>query len=1187
MKPIKRTIAVMLAVLMLVGMLAAVPFTASAESGSCGGNLTWELADGVLTISGTGNMYNYDNGAQNAPWMNYGGSIESVVIGNGVTSIGNFAFSSCSMTQIDLPETLTSIGNSAFFMCSQLESVYIPASVTSIGTSPFWACRSLAGIFVASGNNAFCDVNGVLYNKAVTTLISYPSGKVGTTFTVPDTVTQIADYAMFDCFYASDRLYTVTIPGSVTTIGEYALADMSSGNDHAVQLYLSDGLQQVGECAFIGLGVTSVTIPGTLTEVGEGMFSNCSRLTSVTVEYGVETIGLGAFAGCPELTEVKLPDSVTTIYNNAFWGCESLENIHIPSSVTSIGDMPAQVGAMGGDYGVFEGCTSLEYICSDAANSAAETYADENGIEFRQCSGGTCGDELYWHIHDGVLTISGIGDMDDYAPDANAPWDETGEIFSRVVIERGVTGIGEFAFDSNGITSVSIADTVTRIGTGGFAESGLTSVTIPGSMETWSEAFVMCRSLTSVTILPGVETLDNMCFGGCESLTSVTIPDTVTAINAGAFHLCYDLSEITIPDSVETIGTAAFAETALESVILPPNLTSISEDLFAGCEDLYYVEIPEGVTAIEACAFSGCSSLQNVHIPDSIQTFGVSVFEGCHSDFFLCSYIEDGIVKQYCDYNGIDFRWCALVADGDWTYCFHNGEATIRLYTGTQNNVTVPSQLGGYPVTGIQDFVGGLVVGDIHLTIPASVTHINALTWVGSNIADFTVDSANPVYSNDENGVLYNKNKTTLVAYPSCAARTWFEVPATVTEIGDYAFEYAPLTQITLPSGLLTIGNEAFIRSSLESVMLPSTLTTIGIMAFCECTDLGAEGIHIPASVTTIGDGAFGMCGQLAFLCAEDANGVAAQYVEQENINAQYAPDVYFTIEFRVCDGHNDSQPDDSINVTIRDSIGVNFHLDFDDPSRADVDSVTVTYKNFDGETVTETYQKSDLPVKDGKYIVTVWIAPAQLSDVITVNIGDTEYNQSVLEYCEDLRLGEENAVYFPFLTALEQYAQAAKAAFNYPGETIVDISGLTVPAELTEWNYQLAASAGIKDMIDSIAFLALTKPEFRFYTSSISEETAMACTVTAYFDDGGAAGDLHARFAKNAQGDVLIEVTGIDAKDLGRTVVVTITGLGETAQQIRFAGYDFAKLMTASDNNADLGAALYNYGKAANALWA
>ncbi|MBQ7541737.1 MAG: hypothetical protein IJT44_05550, partial [Clostridia bacterium] len=221
---------------------------------------------------------------------------------------------------------------------------------------------------------------------------------------------------------------------------------------------------------------------------------------------------------------------------------------------------------------------------------------------------------------------------------------------------------------------------------------------------------------------------------------------------------------------------------------------------------------------------------------------------------------------------------------------------------------------------------------------------------------------------------------------------------------------------------------------------------------------------------------------------------------------------------------NSDDTPNDTINVTITDGIGVNFYLDFAAPSREGVDSATVTYKDFSGETVNETYTKSELALQpDGRYKLTVWIAPAQLADVITVEIGDTVYTQSVRAYCEELKGNQDYSAYFPFVNALEQYAQTANNTFNYTEDTIADVSGLTAAEGFDSWQPQLSASPDMISKIGSISFLALTKPEFRFYTPDISEETAAACTVTASFKDGGAAGSLNARFAKNAQGDVLV----------------------------------------------------------------
>ena len=268
----------------------------------------------------------------------------------------------------------------------------------------------------------------------------------------------------------------------------------------------------------------------------------------------------------------------------------------------------------------------------------------------------------------------------------------------------------------------------------------------------------------------------------------------------------------------------------------------------------------------------------------------------------------------------------------------------------------------------------------------------------------------------------------------------------------------------------------------------------------------------------------------------------------------------------------------DEISVTINDGIGVNFLLGLDDPSREGVESVTVTYKNLSGETVTETRQKNALPVENGKYKITVRIAPAQLADEITVKVGSEDaIGTSVLNYCEELISGDYAQKYKDVALALEQYAQAANNVFGYSDDTITDIGELSTDAvqnAAVVFNDATGAVTGA-------SFMALTKPEFRFYTAGIDETTAVdynEAGVTATMADGG--DTLNARFVKKADGKVLLEVTGVSAENMDKDITVTVTGLGD----ITFNGNAFAKAMAKSGNTAqqNLGAALYNYGAAA-----
>ena len=237
----KRLLSFVLAVLMIVSILPATALAADiVASGTCGAegdgsNLTWTLdSDGVLTISGSGDMHGY--GSSDAPWH---GRVKSAVIAEGVTSIGGKAFLDCtSLTSVTIPDSVTSIGKQAFMYCTSLTGVTIPDSVTSIGSSAFSYCKSLTSV------------------------------------TIPNSVTSIGGCAFMDC----SSLTSVTIPNSVTSIGEYAFYNCRS----LTSVTIPDGVTSIGRYAFHDCrSLTSVTIPDSVTSIGVWAFCDCTSLTDV------------------------------------------------------------------------------------------------------------------------------------------------------------------------------------------------------------------------------------------------------------------------------------------------------------------------------------------------------------------------------------------------------------------------------------------------------------------------------------------------------------------------------------------------------------------------------------------------------------------------------------------------------------------------------------------------------------------------------------------------------------------------------------------------------------------------------------------------------------------------------------------------------------------------------------------
>ncbi len=287
-------------------------------------------------------------------------SLTSITIPNGVTEIEEFAFSGCSsLISITIPASVTKIGYYAFYYCSSLASVTIPDSVTEIGVGTFYGCSSLTSITIPDG---VTEIGTVAFRECYSL----------TSIAIPNSVTEIGNEAFYKC----GSLISITIPDSVTEVGENAFYGCGSLIGFYGKFASEDNRCLVINgllYSFARAGLTTYTIPNSVTEIGSGAFWSCSSLTSVTIPDSVTKIGYGAFSGCNSLTSITIPDSVTKIGYYAFQQCRSLTSLTIPNGVTWIGDsaflncssltsitISDSVTEIG--YRVFSGCSSLTNI---------------------------------------------------------------------------------------------------------------------------------------------------------------------------------------------------------------------------------------------------------------------------------------------------------------------------------------------------------------------------------------------------------------------------------------------------------------------------------------------------------------------------------------------------------------------------------------------------------------------------------------------------------------------------------------------------------------------------------------------------------------------------------------------------------------------------------------------------------
>ena len=261
---------------------------------------------------------------------------------------------------------------------------------------------------------------------------------------------------------------------------------------------------------------------------------------------------------------------------------------------------------------------------------------------------GTCGSHLVWHLDaEGVLTISGSGEMQAFTYKAEVPWYNCIEDVSAVVIEDGVTTIGDYAFyGMTNLEEVQIPKGVKTIGAYAFKnDTALEDVNLPSTLKKLGEsAFYGCTGLSEVTIPEGMYTVWGYTFKNCTKLSKVTLPSTLIKLDEAAFYGCTSLKNLTIPDNVEIIGIYCFKNCSnLSEVKLPKKLKQIREAVFYGCNHLTVAVIPEKVESIGDYAFRKCEGLKTLSLPESVKTVGESAFYGCSNLSELT--IPEGIIK--------------------------------------------------------------------------------------------------------------------------------------------------------------------------------------------------------------------------------------------------------------------------------------------------------------------------------------------------------------------------------------------------------------------------------------------------------------------------------------------------------------------------------------------------------------
>ena len=536
-------------------------------------------------------------------------------------------------------------------------------------------------------------------NSGAITITGY-SGSGGAV-TIPDTinglpVTSIGNSAFFNNLpdYNSSSLTSVTIPNSVTNIGQQAFSGCNS--------------------------LTSVNIPNGVTSIGDYAFYSCYSLTSVSIGTSVTSIGYGAFYQCTSLTSVNIPNSVTNFGNAVFYLCRSLTSVNIPNTITRISPglfqrsgltsvtIPNSVTSIG-DY-AFESCISLTSVSigTSVTNIGSDAFARSGltAIYFQGNSPSPTNDISVFGDFAGDAAINATAYYYPYTTGWGSTFDglPTVELYpftyttnSGAITITGYTGSGG---------AVTIPDTingypVTTIGNNAFQNSSITGVIIGTNVTNIGQnCFFNCTSLTNISVATAstaYSSLNGVLFDKAQTTIvqfpgglggSYTIPGSVTNIAVASFSPNSGLTNVTIPNSVIVIGGYAFYQCpSLKSVIIPNSVTDIGEWAFKDCASLTSVMIGNSVTNIGNYAFNDCHNLASIILGNGVTSIGEGSFAECNITSVVIpssvTNIKDNVFYGCYSLTNATFLGNAPVEPNGYAFVGDPAGATVYYYYGT------------------------------------------------------------------------------------------------------------------------------------------------------------------------------------------------------------------------------------------------------------------------------------------------------------------------------------------------------------------------------------------------------------------------------------------------------------------------------------------------------------------------
>lgn len=772
------------------------------------------------------------------------GEIPAYYKGKAVTSIKEQAFyENTRMEKIAFADTIKTIGYDAFSGCTSLKSVRMSSGIEDIDTGAFYDCPALEYnvyeniSYLGNENNPYIALmmsNDVMATACVinenTRLISSQAfaSNALTSVTIPQSVKYLCFGAFGDCY----SLSSVTFEGEgLLSIGDYAFTTCAG----LLGINLPNGLQTIGDGAFMFTGLGTLVLPNTVTSLGKEAFMGCGGLKTITLSDNLQMIGENVFNGISKNVSLTKKNAVGYLGspNNPYMLAYSKVNASVTEAPTP--------------FVIEEG---TKFIHSRALNNCdVREVILPNSVVF-------IGERAY----------AGCGNL------------------GKVVLGEGVLHIGASAFaDCDDLHYFTIQSAVNSMGAWIFQNSlYLYEIDLGDKIEFIGAQMLMGSIyIESITIPDSVKTIGQGAFLSCTALKKVVIGDGVTAIPQDAFQNCTQLTEVVMGKNVESIGVAAFSTCkALEVIDLGSSIVRIEEDAFISCSSLKTVKVGNQIVYIDQYFNRYTSTLEfNKH--DNAFYMGndeqpylvlIKLDEGATS----CQIHPDTKIIYYSAFENSQLTEITIPAgvryiyDNAFASCtalasitFEDGCVSIgknAFKSAPISSITLPATL---------EFIGDSAFAECQsltsLTLPDSVTEMGTAAF--ANCRALTTLSL-------------SKNLKALPeqAFQYCAKLNNVVIPSSVRSIGGFAFDScAALTKITISEGVTSIGNGVFYScSKLVSITMPNTLQSIGDSVFYYCERL--ESVELGSGVSTIGKRAFSRCSNLTFLTGGESVAVIGDY---------------------------------------------------------------------------------------------------------------------------------------------------------------------------------------------------------------------------------------------------------------------------------------------------------------------